>query len=127
MGERTPDQPSWSKKRAEEITARIGKLWPQLAPHAVPAIDQRGGWTRGRFVVSRLDDGEWELADYKYSGVITFPTRTEAEEVKKFAVAYVRKWGDINFFAFPYDLDQSPIAPTSEDSADLDPSIWEGP
>lgn len=58
---------------------------------------------RGRFYIERDLDG-WELVDALDGYCVTFETRARAQEARRFAAQYVRKWGDIDFATFPYDL-----------------------
>lgn len=58
---------------------------------------------RGRFEIERDCDG-WTLADYAYGTCLSFDTRREAEEAKRFARAYAKRWGDVDFDSFPYSL-----------------------
>lgn len=71
----------------------------------MPALDVS---TRGRFYIIRDHDG-WTLVDDRWSGTVTFGRKADAEDAKLFATQYVRRWGDINFFAFPSSIDRAPV------------------
>lgn len=62
---------------------------------------------RGRFSIEHNDDG-WCVLDHQHSSVMCGDTRREAEAEAKFCRAYVKKWGDINFNSYPWDLNESP-------------------
>lgn len=59
----------------------------------------------GRFLVERDGDG-WTLSDYFDGRCLSFDTKREALRAALFALAYVRRWGGIDFDSFPYGLDQ---------------------
>lgn len=73
--------------------------------------------TRGRFFVEPLVEG-WNLVDGKWGATVSFDTKREALETKSFAITYVKRWGDINFFRFPYSLDDAPVPVTEEDTGE---------
>jgi hypothetical protein len=62
---------------------------------------------RGRFYVERDLDG-WTVVDADTTGCLSWDTKKEAEDMARFARAYVRKWGSIDFQSFPYSLDEKP-------------------
>lgn len=60
---------------------------------------------RGRFYLDDSCEGGWQVVDTKNGGTIGHGSRRWAERVARFARAYTRKWGDIDFQSFPYSLD----------------------
>jgi hypothetical protein len=82
--------------------------WDKELGQWVVEIDRSGKW-RGRFYLELDDDKVWNVIDDLEGLTVGFDTKREALEAAKFARAYVRKWGGINFAAFPYGMDQAPV------------------
>jgi len=57
-----------------------------------------------RFTVERAAEG-YDLVDWAYGTVLGFERRYEAVEMRRFAKAYVKRWGDIDLESAPYTLD----------------------
>lgn len=51
---------------------------------------------------------QWELHDTKTGRLLGFSSSSEANGAAKFARDYVRRWGKIDFGAFPFGLDEPP-------------------
>lgn len=110
------DAPSWPRARAEQILATINKnLGPRLVPARPPAAK-----TRGRFYI--IPEDGWTLVDDKWKGTVAFESKNQAEQWKSHAIAYVKRWGDINFYAFPTALDDKPVRMNLNDIAEDDPA-----
>lgn len=65
---------------------------------------------RERFVVELTSDG-YTLIDYRYGEILNFDSYKDASNARIFAIAYERRWGDINFDSFPYSLDDPFLGP----------------
>jgi hypothetical protein len=65
---------------------------------------------RGRFYIERDCDG-WTVVDSDSGGCLSWNTKREAEEAARFARAYVRRWGRIDFQSLPLSLDEVPNSP----------------
>ncbi len=61
---------------------------------------------RGRFYIEEDACGEWNVVDTIDGTLIGNANRNRAMECKRFAIAYVRLHGDIDFCSFPYTLEQ---------------------
>lgn len=81
---------------------------------------------KNRFYTQKSDDGGYDLVDDKWGMVVNFRNNLQATESAKFARDYVRKWGDIDFSCFPYDLDTKLKYPDKEFFRGVNDKKWEG-
>lgn len=80
---------------------------------------------RNRFYVQESDDGGYDLVDDKWGMVVNFENKFQANESAKLARDYVRKWGDIDFSCFPYDLNTELKYPDKEFFRGVNSAKWE--
>ncbi len=50
-------------------------------------------------------DPGYNLVDWAYTSLVNHTHRYLAEDDKRLARAYVKRWGDIDLGTFPYDVD----------------------
>jgi hypothetical protein len=67
------------------------------------------GNVNGRFFTEEIEEG-WQAVDGKHGMTLAARNKTDAENTCRFARAYVRIHGDIDFSRMPYSVDQ-PFVP----------------
>lgn len=80
---------------------------------------------RNRFYVQESDDGGYDLVDDKWGMIVNFENKFQAIESAKLARDYVKKWGDIDFSCFPYDLNTELKYPDKEFFRGVNNVKWE--
>ena len=80
---------------------------------------------RNRFYVQESNDGGYDLVDDKWGMIVNFENKFQANESAKLARDYVKKWGDIDFSCFPYDLNTELKYPDKEFFIVLNSVKWE--